>query len=484
VRGDETQREATGNDGLRARSGPRHAAPRKSLLTKLQIPAGKAMALAAVPTAVFVGMGLTPRLALADDSKGVSSTPGPCITRSDEPGDSASPSPSATPNPSASGAAKDGSGTAGASKDGADPKPSTTPSAPRSRTKPPLSDPAVPRTPSAPPASQGGSGGGGLLGGVGSVVGGLSGLLGLGSPSSNSSSGSGSSGSGAPAGSPSQSPSSSSASSSSAGQGTDSGAKGGAADGASGTKSGGAADAVGKPADKLGKAVDKTVDRTTDSATKKVKDTESALASQQSLEDAIRAAAKKAGVTVQDLSALAGSLTPQKDPDAPADTASDQPFPCATPDPQALADAKEEQGVPLVPDDPWTLKSSLLTLSGLDYKGIVDVRTSSGKLKPALKFTASSIDIKDLKQSVVYPDGRTGHTDAGPGTTSTIRNGTVTLYTEKLSGNLLGLLPITFSPQTPPPVNLPFAFFTNAEVTQAGQFGGTLDIPQLHGYVT
>ena len=35
----------------------RHAAPRKSLLTKFQMPAGKAMIFAAMPTAVFVGMG-------------------------------------------------------------------------------------------------------------------------------------------------------------------------------------------------------------------------------------------------------------------------------------------------------------------------------------------------------------------------------------------------------------------------------------------
>ncbi len=61
MRGDETELSAAGRDGARERKGPRHAAPRKSLLTKLQIPAGKAMALAAMPTAVFVGMALTPK---------------------------------------------------------------------------------------------------------------------------------------------------------------------------------------------------------------------------------------------------------------------------------------------------------------------------------------------------------------------------------------------------------------------------------------
>ncbi|MYV69458.1 hypothetical protein GT043_26645, partial [Streptomyces sp. SID2131] len=76
MRGDETQ-------SALAKGGPRHAAPRKTLLNRIQGPAGKAMALAAMPTAVFVGMGLTPKVALADDE--IPFAPGPCVTRSDEP---------------------------------------------------------------------------------------------------------------------------------------------------------------------------------------------------------------------------------------------------------------------------------------------------------------------------------------------------------------------------------------------------------------
>lgn len=69
------------------------------------------MALAAMPTAVFVGMGLTPRLALADDSKDIPFAPGPCVTRSDDPDPSASPSPSESPSGSASGAPSQSAGT-------------------------------------------------------------------------------------------------------------------------------------------------------------------------------------------------------------------------------------------------------------------------------------------------------------------------------------------------------------------------------------
>ncbi|CAM5232603.1 hypothetical protein SHIRM173S_01721 [Streptomyces hirsutus] len=49
------------------RRGPRHAAPRKPLFTRFHMPAGKAIALAAMPTAVLMGMGFTPTLAQADE---------------------------------------------------------------------------------------------------------------------------------------------------------------------------------------------------------------------------------------------------------------------------------------------------------------------------------------------------------------------------------------------------------------------------------
>lgn len=112
------------------------------------------------------------------------------------------------------------------------------------------------------------------------------------------------------------------------------------------------------------------------------------------------------------------------------------------------------------------------------------MRTYNGSIKKVLKFTADTIDIRDLHQLTTGPAGTTGHVKAAEGSTSTIRNGTVTMYTEELKGNLFGLIPITFSPETPPPLNVPFAFFTDATVKQAGQFGGSLKVPGLQNYFT
>jgi hypothetical protein len=56
------------------------------------------------------------------------------------------------------------------------------------------------------------------------------------------------------------------------------------------------------------------------------------------------------------------------------------------------------------------------------------------------------------------------------------------MYTESISGNLLGLIPITFSPDSPPPLNIPVIYFTNVTVQQAAQYGGTLTVPGMRQY--
>ncbi|MCX4845152.1 hypothetical protein [Streptomyces sp. NBC_00893] len=418
MRGDERQLNSAGEDSG-TRGGPRHAAPRKSLLTKLHIPAGKAFALAAMPTAVFVGMGLTPKLALADDSSDIPFAPGPCVTRSDEPSESPSPSASkpASPSPSAT-----DSGDKGGS---ATPKPSTTPSAsesvkPEAKTKAAEAD-APAATPSASPTPTQSRNPLDPLG-VGDALRDL-----FDGPDKETAS---------------PSPSASTASPKPS-----------------------ATDTAEKPAKK-------PVEKATDSA----KETADKTAA------AIREAAGKAGKSVKELDDSVKGLDAKKDEDIP-DGAKER-FPCPTADPEALAAADLETGVPLLPDDPWILQSSMLTLNGLDYEGIVEVKTYGGKVKKVLKFTAKSIDIDNLHQTTVGPAGTTGHVEARKGSKSTIRNGTVTMYTEELKGNLFGLIPVTFSPETPPPLNVPFAFFTKVKVTQAGQFGGSLKVPGLHNYFT
>ncbi|MEW5538105.1 MSCRAMM family adhesin [Streptomyces cyaneofuscatus] len=446
MRGDEQQQpHAYADEVLPVRKGPRHAAPKKSLLTKLHMPSGKkAFALAAMPTAVFVGMGLTPKLAMADGNPDIPFAPGPCVTRSDEPDPSASESPKATPTPSATPTDEPDKGEEPGQGGGATPKPTESGTAtedPASGEKPdggqkpdtadekPAGKPAEEPSPTPTPTKS------------------KNPLdpLGLGDALKDLFDPDKGKDKAEETASPSPSPTADSP----------------------------------KPADKP-KAPEK--DEAKDPANVPAKDaSDQAKEEADGTADAIREAAEKAGKDVKELDDDVKGLDPKKDEDIP-DGAKPR-FPCPEPDPEALAAASLEPGIPLLPAEPWVLESSLLTLNGLDYKGIVEVKRADGSIKKVLKFTASSIDIKDLHQLTVGPAGTTGHVKSRPGSTSTIRNGTVTMYTEELKGNLFGLIPITFNPQTPPPLNVPFAFFTKVKVTQAGQFGGTLKVPGLQNYL-
>nr|WP_328668191.1 hypothetical protein [Streptomyces sp. NBC_00322] len=387
------------------------------------MPAGKAIALAAMPTAVFLGMGLTPKLALADD-KDIPFAPGPCVTRSDEPAESESPKPSDSAKPSESPSEKpDPSASEPTGDKPADePTPGATPSASES---PDAKTGATTPTPTPTPSETKTTNPLDPLG-VGDALKDL--FDGPDEPT------------------------------------------------ATATPS---APATTAPADEPTSSTKPTTEPSEKPSTNPVEKVDDAA---DKAKDAIKDAADKAGAATEELDDAVKGLDPKKDEDIP-DGAKPR-FPCPTADPKALAAADLEQGIPLLPDDPWILESSKLTLRGLDYKGIVEVKTGSGKVKKVLKFTASGVDIDNLHQLVVGPNGTTGHVQAGKGSTSTITNGTVTMYTEELKGNLFGLIPVTFSPQTPPPLNVPFAIFTNVKVTQAGQFGGTLTVPGLHSYYT
>ncbi|MEU0727042.1 hypothetical protein [Streptomyces sp. NPDC006140] len=435
-------------DKSRVRTGPRHAAPRKPLFTRFHMPAGKAIAMAAMPTAVLMGMGFTSTLAIADSNspatptaksltadeykdcvaalegaKGdasASPTPSPSATEgaTDDKGDTApTPSPSATPG----GSGDDGS-TAPDSGSGDKDEPKPTPSA----TAPAESGDDAAATPSPSPSESGGN----LLEDIGDAIGGI----------------------------------------------FDGGNKDGASPSPSASASEGTEKAVGNASgtvkdttEKVAGTVEDTAKGTTDKASKTVEDT---------------------GKTVEDTTEAAEKAVREAAEKAKEATASPTPSPSSTTNPEDCPAATDAEGgvdnkVPL-PDDPWILNASSLTLKGADYKGIVEVRTANGTVKKVLKYVISGgTDIGDLHQIVKdKQSGKTYHVQAAKGSTSTIRDGDTVMYTESISGNLLGLIPITFDPEHPPPLNIPLIYFTNVKVQQAGQFGGTLTVPGLHQYVT
>ncbi|MGA5120811.1 hypothetical protein [Streptomyces pseudogriseolus] len=433
-------------EASRVRTGPRHAAPKKPLFTRFHMPAGKAIAIAAMPTAVLMGMGFTPTLAQADDQPSSRNLTADefkeCLEAIEqaEKGDaSASPSPSASASESASG-------------DGEEPSPGPSASAPAeqapdedadkdedkgSDSSPDSgsddeSDPAP-----APSATAGGQKAetepapspsetdGNLLEQIGDTI---KDVLTPGEKAEET---------------PIPGPSASASPSAPADEPDDKDETDDKAE-----------EAPQKPADKsAGDVLDTVGD-----------------AAQDATEQAEEAVEEETG-----------------EPEA---TASPSPSESSGTDLEDCPVATDAEGgvdnnVPL-PDDPWFLNASSLLLKGADYKGIVEVRTANGTKKKVLKYVVSDgTDIGDLHQTVKDPQtGKTYHVQAAKGSTSTIRDGDTVMYTESISGNLLGLIPVTFDPEHPPPLNIPLIYFTKVTVQQAGQFGGTLHVPGLHQYVT
>lgn len=458
----------------RARSGPRHAAPKKPLLTRLNMPAGKAIALAAMPTAVLMGMGFTPTLTLAraDDPTKLSLTADEykdCVEALEaaEEGTDASATPTPTPsaeestdstdegkdegedtsagddpaddsNSSGDSAADDTTTDDSASSDsGSDDKDSST----SDESKTDDTDKSATDTAGsgeAPSADTSGTDdGGNVLEDIGTAIEDLF------TPDDKETETTPSTST-----SPSPSPSPS--------------------DDASGSDEGkdDAGSDAGKDAkDTAGNASDKVED-----AAKDVTDT---AGDTEDTEDAEKAAEDATDDATDDATA-----TPSPSPSESADT---EGCPVATDDESGV-----EKGIPPLPNDPWYLNASSLLLKGADYKGVVKVKTADGSVKEVLKYVISDgTDIGDLHQTVEDKQaGVTYHVQAGKGTTSTIREGKTVMYTESISGNLLGLIPVTFDPKHPPPLNIPLIYFTKVKVVQAGQFGGTLTVPGMHQFMT
>ncbi|GAA3493239.1 hypothetical protein GCM10019016_003380 [Streptomyces prasinosporus] len=425
------------------RRGPRHAAPRKPLFTRFNVPSGKVIALAAMPTAVLMGMGFTPTLALADgnepttpssksltadeykdclaviedaekeDDASASPTPSPAATGSASPDQDST----AQPGPSApAGADKDanaGTGTSSSSDSGSDDEDEPAP-APTAGEQ----DATEPAEPAPAPSETDRN----VLEEIGDAI---EDAFTPGDRQTEAS--------------PSPTPSASAPATGSTDQDADGTAK--------------------ETAEKAAEAARDTAQDVADEASK------AAGAAEDAVEEA----------------------TPTPTPEA---TASPSPSETSSVDPEDCPVATDAEGGVdnriLLPEDPWYLNASSLLLKGADYQGIVEVRTSSGRTKKVLKYVVSDgTDIGDLHQTVKdEKTGKTYHVQARKGSTSTIRDGDTVMYTERISGKLLGLIDVTFDPENPPPLNIPLIYFTDVTVQQAGQFGGTLHIPGLQQYIT
>ncbi|MFE9104835.1 DUF6114 domain-containing protein [Actinomadura geliboluensis] len=102
-----------------------------------------------------------------------------------------------------------------------------------------------------------------------------------------------------------------------------------------------------------------------------------------------------------------------------------------------------------------TLRADSLTMSGLSYDGVASLPSAGGTVK-ALKFSMSKAVLKNVDQTTSARGGAASRTRT-PNLTLT---GDVVMYTTKMSSKLLGI-PLTFTPESPPPLTLPYMVMTD-----------------------
>jgi len=129
--------------------------------------------------------------------------------------------------------------------------------------------------------------------------------------------------------------------------------------------------------------------------------------------------------------------------------------------------------VPLLTPQLTRIVAAKETLRGLSYQGIVTLNTTTGTIR-ALKFTASSVQIDGIQQSVSTALSRLQLTTSG---SSVLLSGSVHLYLTQQKGAVFGLLPLNLSPSFPPPLILPTLVFTNVDSQVAYFDADTLTVP-------
>ncbi|RSM74829.1 hypothetical protein DMB66_00305 [Actinoplanes sp. ATCC 53533] len=150
--------------------------------------------------------------------------------------------------------------------------------------------------------------------------------------------------------------------------------------------------------------------------------------------------------------ASSGSASPSPTPSLPD-------VPCLGP--RVFKEAGPDD-IPVVSAKGSTLETKSLTMYNSTYDGVIELDTTKGKVA-ALKFSMTKAVNEPFTLTVPEPGGLTTLIKSNKLTT----DGNVRFYTPEFKGKLFGVIPVTFTPESPPPLTLPVLWFTDVEINLA-----------------
>jgi hypothetical protein len=129
--------------------------------------------------------------------------------------------------------------------------------------------------------------------------------------------------------------------------------------------------------------------------------------------------------------------------------------------PRVVKEAGPEH-LPPISAQHGVMEGDSLVMYDSTYDGVVEVPTAEGPVR-VLKFS--------MRKSVTKPFSLTipevgGHTTLIRSNALTVE-GNVRFYTPKFTGKLFGLIPVTFTPDQPPPLTLPVLQFSDIRIDLA-----------------
>ncbi|MDY7083676.1 MAG: DUF6114 domain-containing protein [Actinomycetota bacterium] len=146
--------------------------------------------------------------------------------------------------------------------------------------------------------------------------------------------------------------------------------------------------------------------------------------------------------------------------ESPTPTVSAEEIPCLGP--RVLGKTASADDLPRVAATPGVMKVDSLTMYDSTYDGVVDMPTAKGTFK-ALKFSMDKAVNKPFTLTIDEP----GRAQTVIKSNELVTDGDVKFYTPEFKGNLFGLIPVTFTPESPPPLTLPVLWFTKVTIKLA-----------------